>query len=464
LFRIVFHLRTSAPSAVEYPNLGWFNLASIFLWVLCLATFAQPIHETSRSLPTDRQRIEAITRKLTAPEFNGRAFKTEGGLKAAGYIDNLFSEAGLRFVQKPEAPVVTRSSYLSLSPGAGAIVFGLVEGRDPALKNEYVIVGAHYDGFGEGFVGAMDNAAGVAAMIEVARAMAKNPPRRSVLFIAFDGGEQNNVRANFYAGHPIVPLDKTAAMINLSGFGGGMSERLHETLYVIGSESSPQLRSAVNKHKRGEAHLAMVGRDVMRWPGGEHFLFTLKQTPTITITNGLHYSYHSKADTPDRINFAALEKHVTALTKVITEIADTPGRIEKSSAPVFDQDEAMEWVRVLTALRENVLKTPENIPGQAQIDDVLLELKRHQNRPVQDPKAREAVILRAANIAFYIANPNGVEFNSLSDKARNYEEGGQRQQAISAYQKLLKFIEEEYRRDDKTVGEIHARLTKLQSR
>src|SRR5262249_25747521 len=212
---------------------------------------------------------------------------------------------------------------------------------------------------------------------------------------------------------PIAPLDKTAAMVNLSGFGGGMSERLHETLYVIGSEFSPQLRGAVSKHKRGEAHLAMVGRDVMRWPGGEHFLFTLKQTPTITITNGVHYSYHSKADTPDRINYDALEKHVAALTRVIAEIANTPGKIEKSQEPVFDEDESMEWHRVLTALRENALKTPENDAGQARIDDVLLELKRHQNRPVQDPKAREAVILRAANIAFYIANPNGVEYDSL---------------------------------------------------
>jgi len=337
----------------------------------------------------------------------------------------------------------------------------MIEGKGARLKGEFVIVGAHYDAFSPPFYGAMDNAAGIAVMIEIASILAKNPPQRSLLFIAFDGGEQNNAGAKFYAEHPIVPLDKTAAMINLSGFGGGMSERLHETLYVIGSEFSPQLREAASKHKRGEAHLAMVGRDVMRWLGGEHFLFTLKQTPTITITNGVHYSYHSKADTPDRINYAALEKHITALTQVIAEIANTPGKIEKSPEPVFDKDEPMEWHRVLTALRENVLKTPENSAGQAQIDDVLLELKRHQGRAAQDPKAREAVILRAANIAFYIANPNGVEYNSLLDRARNYEESGKLQQAITAYQKLLKFIEEEYRRDDRTVGQIRARLTKL---
>ncbi len=439
-----------------------FKLAAAFLCVLCLTTFARPVHRLLQSPPTDRQRIEEITRKLTAPEFNGRAFKTEGGIKAAEYIAGLFSEAGLKFVQKPGLGAATSGSYLSRFSGEGAIVSGMIEGRDAALKNEYVIAGAHYDGFGGGFVGAIDNAAGVAVMIEIARALAKTPPQRSVLFIAFDGGEQNDAGANFYAEHPIVPFEKTAAMINLSGFGGGMSERLHETLYVIGSEFSPQLREAAGKHKRGEAHLALLGRDVTRWPGCEHFLFTLKQTPAITITNGAHYSYHSKADTPNRINYAALEKHVRALTKVIAEIADSHGKIEVSPEPVFDKDEAMEWNRVLTALRENVLKTPENNAGQAHIDDALFELKRHQNRPVQDPRAREAVILRAASIVFYIANPNGVEYNSLLDQARNHEQSGRRPQAVAAYQKLLKFIEEEYRRDDRTVGEIRAQITKLQ--
>jgi len=388
------------------------------------------------------------------PHKLDRVFRNQSRSSAAALINSAFGNIGLK-------PVAENNGYLQPIAGGGQNVAGMIEGKDTARKSEVILIGAHFDGFGLPFAGAIDNAAGIAVMIEAARMLAQNPPQRSLLFVAFDGGEQNNAGANYYAEHPIVPLENTAAMINLSGFGGGMSERLYETLYVIGTEYSPQLREAVSQHKRGEAHLALVGRDVMRWPGGEHFLFTLKQTPTITITNGVHYSQHSKADTPNRINYAALEKHVAALTKVIAEIANTPGKIEKSPEPVFDKDEAMEWHRVLAALRENVLKTPENNAGQARIDDVSLELKRHQGRAVQDPKAREAVILRAANIAFYIANPNGVEYNALLNQARNYEESDQRQQASAAYQKLLKFIEEEYRRDDKTVGEIRARLSKL---
>jgi len=416
----------------------------------------------NQALIPDRRRLEVIIHRLASLEFNnrilphifGREYKSQDGLTAARFIAGKFQESGLKVAG-------AGNDYLQPIAGGGQNVIGMIEGNDAKRKNEFVVVGAHYDSFGGAFAGAMDNAAGVAVMIEIARLVAQAKPQRSLLFIAFDGGEQQHAGTKFYAERPLAPLDKTAAAIYLSGFGGGMSERLYETLYVTGAEFSPQLREAVSKHKRDEAHLAIVGNDVMRWPGGEHFNFTLKQVPALTITNGVHYAYHSKADTPNRINFAALEKHAATLAKAITEIANTPGRIERRAGPVYDADEAMEWHRVLTALRENVIKAPQNDAGQAQIDDALLELKRHQNRPVQNPKAREAVILRAANICFYIANPNGVEYDSLLNQARNHEQAGERQPAIAAYQKLLKFIEEEYRRDDQTISELRERLSKL---
>ncbi len=426
--------------------------ASVF-YVMCLGASAQ----LSLGQNSQPQRVETITRKLASQEFNGRAFKTEGGRKAAEFIAAQFREIGLK-------PAASRSDFFQPIAGGGQNVAGAIEGRDAARKNEFIVIGAHYDGFGGAFAGAVDNAAGVAVMIEVARMVMKNTPQRSLLFIAFDGEEQRQAGAKFYAEHPVVPLEKTVAAVKLAGFGGGMSERLMETLYVMGAEFSPQLREAVGKYKRDEARLALVGGDAMRSSGGEHYQFALKQTPALVGANGVHYAYHSKSDTPNLINYAALEKHVATLAKVITEIANTPGKIERAAEPGYDADEAMEWHRLLTALRENVLKTPGNDAGQAQIDDVLLELKRHQNRPVQNPKAREAVILRASNICFYIANPNGVEYDSLYNRARNHEQNGERDQAITAYQKLLKFIEDGYARDDQTISDIRARLSKLNGR
>lgn len=394
--------------------------------------------------PALAQNPEAIIKQLASAEFAGRASKTASHQKAAEFISNLFRESGLKLLS-----------------GAEPNVAALIEGK--TRKDEFVIVGAHFDGFGAEFAGAMDNAAGVAVMIEVARQLAKTPPQRSVLFIAFDGGEQNNAGANRYAERPLVPLDKTVAAINLSGFGGGFGDQLHESLFIIGAEFSPQLAAAVTKHKRSETWLAMLGDDVTQFAGAEHLHFKLGQLPAINITNGIHYAYHSKADVPGRINFPALEKHVATLTRLIAEIANTP-KIERATQPSYDADETSEWHRLLTALRENVIKISANAAAQSQIDDVLLELRRFKGRAISEPKAREAVILRAASLCFYIANPNGVEYNSLLNAARAYEQKGDRAQAIASYQKLLKLIEIEYRRDDQTVADIRARITKLSAK
>ncbi|MEP7340354.1 MAG: M28 family peptidase [Acidobacteriota bacterium] len=419
---------------------------------LVFALLAVAVGQQTSAPTRVNQSPESIINKLASSEFAGRAFKSDGGRKAASYLATQFREAGLK-------PLTGNNDLLQPISGGGQNVVSFIEGKE--RKSEFVLIGAHYDEFGGQFTGAMDNAAGVAVMIEVARMLVKNPPLRSVLFIAFDGGEQDNAGAKFYADHPLVPLEKTVAAINLSGFGGGFGEQLYESLYVIGAEFSPQLAQAITKHKRSEAYLALLGEDATHFLGGEHLHFKLKQIPAITITNGVHYAYHSTADVAKRINFPALEKHVATLAKVIAEIAGVPGKIERTSEPRYDADEVTEWIRLLTALRENVIKTPANNAGQAKIDDALSELKRFKGSPMQEPKAREAVILRAASICFYIANPNGVEFNSMLNAAREFERRGERGQAAAAYQKLLKFIEEEYRRDEQTISGIRARLNQL---
>lgn len=429
------------------------QLAFLLLACISPAVFPTGRAQSPRSEPAQvRTRLEAITRQLTAAAFDGRAFKTEGGRKAAEFIAAQFREVGL----KPAGG----QNFVHPIAGGGQNVVGVLEGKE--RKNEFVLIGAHYDGFGGQFVGAMDNAAGVALMIELARTLGKTPSQRSLLFVAFDGGEQNNAGAKFYAGQ--MPSGQTVAAVNLVGFGGGMSEQLHDTLYVIGAEFSPQLAQTVTKRKRSEAHLALIGKDATRFFGGEHFNFSFNQTPAVTISNGIHYAYHSTADTPDRINFPALENQLAALGRLIAEIANLPGRIERLPEPSYDADEAAEWIRLLTALRENVIKTPANDAGQAKIDEALLELKRFKGSPVQDSKAREAVILRAASLCFYITNPNGVQFNSLLDAARAAEQRGDRTQAIAAYQRLLKYIEEEYRQDNLAVEGIRAQLRKLSAK
>ncbi|MCO7226209.1 M28 family metallopeptidase [Pleionea sp. CnH1-48] len=101
-------------------------------------------------------------------------------------------------------------------------VVGIVEGTDPELKNEYILYSAHLDhvgiyGHGEDRIhnGAIDNAAGISIMLETARVFAKNPPKRSIVFVAVTAEEKGLLGSNYYAHHPTVAIDKIVSVINL---------------------------------------------------------------------------------------------------------------------------------------------------------------------------------------------------------------------------------------------------------
>ena len=129
-------------------------------------------------------------------------------------------------------------------------VVGILPGSDPKLKNETIVIGAHYDHLGMGgegsgslsartgiHHGADDNASGVAAVIELARMLSsQNPkPRRTIIFMAFSGEEEGLIGSNYYVNHPIVPLTNTVAMINMDMIG-----RLKEDKLIIGGVGTAQ--------------------------------------------------------------------------------------------------------------------------------------------------------------------------------------------------------------------------------
>jgi Zn-dependent M28 family amino/carboxypeptidase len=147
----------------------------------------------------------------------------------------------------PEKAIVTRNGRIPYSPeldpilnGTGDIlvravpaglrnVIGLVRGADPVLRDTYVLLTAHYDHVGEAAAsvgdrvrnGANDDASGVSAMIEIARAIAgaRVKPARSVVFIGYFGEESEMVGSRYYAENPAFPVDKTFAQVNLEQLG-----------------------------------------------------------------------------------------------------------------------------------------------------------------------------------------------------------------------------------------------------
>ncbi len=151
-------------------------------------------------------------------------------------------------------------------------VVGVLEGSDPVLKNENIVIGAHYDHLGRGGAGSLaprsgeihhgadDNASGTAGVLELARIFSAQRPKlkRTVVFIAFGGEEEGLLGSNYYVNHPLVPLDKTVAMINMDMIG-----RMKDRKLVIGGVgTAKEWRAAYHsgKYVSEDEHHCQLGR------------------------------------------------------------------------------------------------------------------------------------------------------------------------------------------------------------
>ncbi len=188
-------------------------------------------------------------------------------------------------------------------------VVGFLEGSDPDLRNDVLVIGAHYDhvGFrkqhadGEDFImnGADDNASGTAGVLTLARAFAamNARPRRSVLFLLFAAEERGLVGSETYVNHPLFPLDRTVAMLNLDM----ISRNGEDTLFIVDSTLSPALYSlTMEENTHTNFTMARMGRSL--FGGSDHMSFFREDVPVMFFFTGLHKDYHQVSDNPDTIN------------------------------------------------------------------------------------------------------------------------------------------------------------------
>lgn len=197
-------------------------------------------------------------------------------------------------------------------------VLGYVEGS--SLKDEVIVVGAHYDHIGvneHGICrGADDNASGTAALIEIAKTFADAAkqgirPKRSVLFIAFSGEEIGLYGSLYYVSKPWFPLDKTKFMINMDMV-GRCNKKLKPCYYTYiiagGNEKRVMKKAARRENRKNEIlnidwHPGLIGRLAFTF-GSDHFNFRRKGISNMVFTTGFrHPDYHTTRDVPEKINF-----------------------------------------------------------------------------------------------------------------------------------------------------------------
>jgi Zn-dependent M28 family amino/carboxypeptidase len=185
-------------------------------------------------------------------------------------------------------------------PGRLINVLGMVQGEDPILRDEIIVIGAHRDHFGEQagltFPGADDNASGTAVMLEVASHFTKEGkrPKRSILFVSFDGEERGLLGSRHYVNNPALPLVRTVAMINLDHVGVG-----NGTLTV----GITRLNKSIAQQAAIQAGVKEKIKLYGYFPGGDHVPFYEMKVPTITVVSaGVHPHFHQTSDTADTIN------------------------------------------------------------------------------------------------------------------------------------------------------------------
>lgn len=223
-------------------------------------------------------------------------------------------------------------------------VLGYMEGGD--LKNELVVITAHYDHLGtEGrkkvYNGADDDGSGTVAVIALAEAFAKakkagHGPRRSVLFMTVAGEEKGLLGSSYYVEHPVYPLANTVCDLNIDMI-GRMDEKHTGNpnyVYLIGSDKlSSKLHSISENVNTTYSKLELDytyndEKDKNRfYYRSDHYNFAKKGIPVIFYFNGVHEDYHKITDDVEKINFEKIEKIAQYIFFTAWELANRTERI-----------------------------------------------------------------------------------------------------------------------------------------
>jgi hypothetical protein len=321
-----------------------------FAFVACAPAGPKPTAPESRPVrvaPLTVDQVGALLGALADDSMEGRGTATVGGDRAATFIADRMREYGLvpagdsGYFQRVPLAVSTGPKgerRLALASNAetpeatvrGTNVVGIVSGTDPALRDQAVLIDAHYDHLGIGpavggdsiYNGADDDASGVVAVLGAARALAAGPaPRRTVIFLATTGEEVGLLGTRWYLDHPVVPLDRLVANLEIEMIGRPDS--------LAGGPGKGWLTGFERSTMGGR--LATAGIPVGPDPRPEqrffersdNIAFARRGIPAHTLSSyGMHADYHTPDDEVARVDLDHLARMVDAAARAARVLAD----------------------------------------------------------------------------------------------------------------------------------------------
>jgi hypothetical protein len=295
-------------------------------------------------------------RYLASDQLEGRGTGSPGNDSSAAYIARRFASIGLspafppadvslcspvtgrtdracdgRFLQ----PFVARSVAAAHAGLPSAMpthnVAAVLRGTDPALRDEYVIVGAHFDHLGRSTFGALDpdavnavhngaddNASGTAAVLELARVLRRSPPKRSVIFVTFSGEELGLLGSQYFVEHLPVPIERVRAMLNFDMVGRLRDDRL----IVYGAATATEM-SEIIARANAVAPLQVTATGD-GFGASDHSSFYAKNLPVLHFFTNVHDDYHKATDDADKVNGTGIARVVALAERITRDIGDRP--------------------------------------------------------------------------------------------------------------------------------------------
>ncbi len=210
-------------------------------------------------------------------------------------------------------------------------VAGMIRGQHPVHRNEFIVIGAHYDHLGMGgsgsrrpdsvavHPGADDNASGVAAIIEIARnlSLQKRTLQRSIIFVAFGAEEKGLIGSKYFIANPPVELRNIRLLVNLDMIG-----RLREnnTLQLGGTGTAAEMEDIISR----VFHNSTL--ELAKYPEGlgpsDHASFYGQDIPVLFFSTGPHMDYHTPQDTPDKIHYEGMKAITSSVLHLIMHASE----------------------------------------------------------------------------------------------------------------------------------------------
>lgn len=297
---------------------------------------------------------------LSSDAFDGRDNGTAGSMRTQAYLlgelDDISAPVGGSF-QHPFAQ--------------GTNLLGLIRGTD--LPEEYVILGAHFDHVGHGCRssepddvicnGATDNAAGVAAVLEIGRRLAASPPRRSVVLALWDAEEDGLVGSKAYVAAPAIPLASTVAYLNWDVYGADLLPSLARLTVMVGAETGgPTLVDAATRAAEGAAAVDPVLLSLLFGQGrSDHAVFADAGVPTVFFTDATNGCYHTAQDELGAVDVGKLEHEIDLGEALARDLAgtDTPP-VHDGNNPAATYDDAVSMLAVMHAAEPDFGLLPDD--------------------------------------------------------------------------------------------------------